>query len=148
MYLVMCTCLLYPIPVHSQMGPEDCNATLSLESSNVILTAPPGTVCIQCVFNGLVALDAAFQIDNTNIDSSKGRVVNGVLVVFDTESVFNTVNTIDILCSSAQGTHSGAVYLMSKSYCVMCAEGSSVMMFISLSCSFPPSYHHWGYCCQ
>jgi hypothetical protein len=64
------------------------------------------------VFNGLVATDGTFQIDNTNIDSSKGRVVNGVLVVFDTESVFNTVAAIDIQCTSAQGIHSGLVFLM------------------------------------
>ena len=114
----------------------------------MILTAPPGTVCIQCVFNGLVALDGTFQIDNTNIDSSKGRVVNGVLVVFDTASVFNTMAAIDIQCTSAQGTRSGLVFLTSKSYCVMCADGSGVMMFMSLSCSFPPPYHHWGYHCQ
>ena len=112
----MCTCLLYPIPVHSQLGPDDCNATLSLDRSDVILNVPPGTVCIQCVFNSVAATDATFQIDNTNIDSSKGRVVEGVLVVFDTASVFNTVNTVDIQCTSAQGIHSGAVYLRSKSY--------------------------------
>ena len=107
--------LLYPIPVHSQLGPEDCTTTISLERSDVILTAPPGTVCIQCVFNGVVAMDATFQIDNTNLDSSKGRVVNGVLVVFDTASVFNTMN-IDIQCTSGQDSHLGAVFLMSKSY--------------------------------
>ena len=111
----MCTCLLYPIPVHSQLGPEDCNATLSLDRSDLILTAPPGTVCIRCVFAGVAAMDATFQIDNTNIDSSKGRVENGVLVVFDTESVFSAMS-IDIQCTSAQGSHLGAVQLMSKSY--------------------------------
>ena len=142
------TFLLYPIPVHSQLGPEDCNATLSLNRSDLILNAPPGTLCIQCVFNSVVASDATFQIDNTNLDPSKGRVVNGVLVVFDTESVFNTVAAIDIQCISAQGTRSGLVFLMSKSYCVMCADSSVVMMFMSLSYSFPPSYHHWGYHCQ
>ena len=112
------TYLLYPIPVHSQpmLGPGDCHANLTLDTSDVILNAPPGTVCIQCVFNNVVAMDATFQIDNTNIHSSKGRVVNGVLVVFDTASVFNTVNIMDIQCSSAGGTHNGAVYLMSKSY--------------------------------
>ena len=108
--------LLYPIPVHSQLGPEDCTTTLSLDRSDVILNVPPGTVCIQCVFGSVVAMDATFEIDITNLDPSKGRVVNGVLVVFDTESVFSTVNIIDIQCSSAQGFHSGLVYLMSKSY--------------------------------
>ena len=110
------------------LGPGDCHTNFTLDKSDVILNAPPGTVCIQCVFGSVVAMNAAFQIDNTNIDSSKGRVVNGVLVVFDTASVFNTVNAIDIQCSSDGDTHAGAVYLLSKSYCVMGAQGSSVMI--------------------
>ena len=113
---------LYPIPVHSQLGPQDCIATLILASNGVVLEVPPGTVCLQCVFGSVVAADATFQIDNANIDSSTGTVVNGVLVIFDTASVFNTTSPRTISCSSGQGTLAGAVFLMSKSHYLMCIQ--------------------------
>ena len=77
----------------------------------------PGTVCIQCSVGGEVATDAVFQIDNTNIDASTGRVVDGVLVVFDTESVFGTSSSTDVQCMSVSlsASHSVKMYLESKS---------------------------------
>ena len=112
-------CFLRPIPVDSQLGPQDCNATLNLTVSDVILNAPPGTLCVQCVFNGMVATDATYRINTLEVDTDDGRVVNGVLVVFDSKSVFNTITTVDIQCSSALGTpRIVSVFLMSKSYCV------------------------------
>ena len=110
----------YSILVHSQLGPQDCMATLILAFNGVTLNVPPGTVCIQCVFGSVVATDATFQIDNADIDLSDGRIVNGVLVVFDTTSVFNTVSPRAISCSSAQGTQAGIAFLMSKSYWLVC----------------------------
>ena len=75
-------------------------------------------MCIECSVGGEVAADATFQIDNTNIDESIGRVVDGVLVVFDTESVFTTSSATDVQCTSVNlnaGYHV-VIYLESKSY--------------------------------
>ena len=104
--------------VRSQLGPDDCVDNVTISMSNIILHVPPGTVCIECSVGGEVAADAVFQIDNTNIDESIGRVVGGVLVVFDTESVFNTFSTTDVQCRSVDlnGYHGVVMYLESKSY--------------------------------
>ena len=79
---------------------------------------PPGTVCIECSVGGEVAADAVFQIDSSNINGSIGRVVDGVLVVFDTETVFSTSSATDVQCRSVDlnGYHGVVMYLESKSY--------------------------------
>ena len=62
-----------------------CAASIKLTSWDVTLSMsgdifyiPPGTVCIRCSVGGEVASDAVF---GSNIVSSEGRVVDGVLVV-------------------------------------------------------------------
>ena len=75
------------IPVHLQLGPDDCDDNVTISMNGVILYVPLGTVCIECSVGGEVANDRVFQMDNTNIDASIGRIVDGVLVVFDTECV-------------------------------------------------------------
>ena len=106
--------------MHSQqLGPENCVANFTLEVSDVVLLVPPGTVCIECVFGGVVAPDAAFRIDNSNVDENygNGTVVFGVLVVFNTEDVFDVAST-DLQCSSAAvgSAHTAIAFLQSKSY--------------------------------
>ena len=93
------------------MDSDDC---VRLEASDVILNVPPGMVCIECVFNGVVANDTEFQIDNSDIDTG---VEDGVLVVLDTENVFNTSTSTNIRCSSSvlRDEHSAIVFLNSKS---------------------------------
>jgi hypothetical protein len=81
--------------------------------SEVILYVPPGTVCIECSVGDEVAADAVFQIDNTDIKGRIGRVVDGVLVVFDTESVFTTSSTTDVQCTSLTVSHQVVMYLES-----------------------------------
>ena len=99
----------------------DQMTVLVMSMSDVILYVPPGTVCIECSVGGEVAADATFQLDNTNIDRSIGRVVDGVLVVFDTENVFTTSAT-DMQCTSVESDpnvyHSVGMYLKSKSYTI------------------------------
>ena len=98
------------------MDPEDCVDNVTLEASDVILNLPPGMVCIECVFGGVVATDTEFQIGNSDIDASVGRVVDGVLVVFDTTNVFDVTST-EIHCTSAAASDqiSAIVLLESKS---------------------------------
>ena len=78
---------------------------------------PPGTVCIQCSVGDEVANDSIFQIAGSDIDASTGRVVDGVLVVFDTESVFGTSSATDVQCMSVNlnASHSVKTYLECKS---------------------------------
>lgn len=110
---------LLHILVHSQLGPENCVDNVTLEADDVILNLPPGTVCVECVFRGVVATDAAFQIDNSNVDENydNGRVEFGILIVFNTEDVFD-ISSTDIRCSSeAVGdVHTAIAFLQSKSY--------------------------------
>ena len=86
--------------------------------SEVILYVPPGTVCIECSVGGEIANDTEFQTDNTNIDASIGRIVDGVLVVFDTESLFDRSSATDVQCMSVSlnAHHSVLIYLESKLY--------------------------------
>ena len=82
--------LYFPVN-SSQLGPENCTATELLDkpqSSLEILYVPSGTVCFECIIDGELATGAMFQIHNNEVSSSVGTVVNGTLVVFDTESTF------------------------------------------------------------
>ena len=115
------TCVHLSSPARSQLGPDDCVDNVTISMSEVILCVPPGTVCIECSAGGEVANDTDFIIDNTiindsDIDDRIGRVVDGVLVVFDTESVFTTSSATDVLCMSVDASHSVEMYLESKSH--------------------------------
>ena len=103
--------------VRSQLGPNDCVDTVSMSENALIRYVRPGIVCIQCSVGGEVANDSKFQIDDSDIDASTGRVVDGVLVVFDTESVFGTSSSTDVQCMSVDlnASHSIKMYLKSKS---------------------------------
>ena len=110
-------------PARSQLGPDDCVDNVTISMSEVILYVPPGTVCIECSVGGEIANDTEFQTNNTqingsNIDESIERVVDGVLVVFDTESVFSTSSATDVRCMSVNlnASHSVEMYLESKSH--------------------------------
>ena len=107
--------------VHSQdLGPEDCIANVSLSTGATTIEIPPGTVCVECIINGELDTDAQFQIQGSNIDPSKGRTVDGVLVLFDTENVFipNVIDNPILQCfrlSSSVSTQALVIFL-SKSY--------------------------------
>ena len=82
-------------------GPDDCVATVRVNQSTLnVVYVPNGTVCFECVFGGVVASEAMFQIANSNIDPSKATVVDGTLVVFDSGAVFNTDAPISVRCNN------------------------------------------------
>ena len=83
--------------------------------SSGVIYVPPGTVCIECVFDSILATDAQFQIDHSNIDESVGIEDNGVLVVFDTENVFSSSSTRTIRCTSDGNMAQALMVLASKS---------------------------------
>ena len=125
-----------------QLGREDCVENVTIPRMGHIVHVPPGTVCIECVFEGVVAADATFQIDNSNIDASIGRVVDGVLVVFNTESVFNSSSSSDVHCSSTglNAGHTVLLFLESKSY----YTESHCECLCLLNYSFQDSINHWS----
>ena len=87
-------------------------------SENLVFRViPPGIiVCLKCSVGDEVAADATFQIDNSNIDENTGRVVDGVLVLFDTESVFTTARRVQCMSISLNVSHSILMSLNGKSY--------------------------------
>ena len=103
----------------SQSGSVDLqcftNVTLAIDGET-FFDVSPGTVCFQCIFGGVVATDAVFEINSDDIDPSEGTVVNGTLVVFDSERVFNTITTTLVSCKipSNDLQITVRVFLMSK----------------------------------
>ena len=108
--------LLFPNTVKSsQLGPENCSATVSIDqplSQPVTVYVSSGTVCLECIVDGDLATDATFQIHNSPVSPSDGTVVNGTLVVFDSESLFST--STSVRCSSGTVTHQANVEHTSK----------------------------------
>ena len=79
-----------------------------------ILFVPSGTVCLECIVGGALATEASFQIENMQVAPSEGTVVNGTLVVFDSETTFSEENTI-VRCMSGSTSRQAFVEHGSKS---------------------------------
>ena len=103
----------------SQLGPDDCVANVTISMSEDVVPSIPGTVCIECSVGGEVANDTVFQINGSDIDASIGRVVHGVLVVFDTKSVFNIPMCVQCMSISLNVSHSVLMFLDGES-CYIC----------------------------
>ena len=73
---------------------------------------PTGTVCFQCTtYQGLVKEDATFSISNETASSIDGAmVVNGTLVITNSQDLFNTVFSTQIVCKSQRICHQVLVY--------------------------------------
>ena len=117
--------------------------------SSGVIFVPPGTVCIECVFDSVLATDAQFQIDNQNIDESVGIEDNGVLVVFDTENVFSSSSTRTIKCTNGSDGNTlkqTLVQLASKSLLSSCVQECWYFQIQSSLCSysFQTSCNHRG----
>ena len=132
--------------VRSQLGPNDCVDTVSISENPLASCVPPGTVCIQCRVGGEVANDTVFQIDGSNINESIGRVVDGVLVVFDSESVFNasvsSATYVQCINVHLNASHSVKMCLESKSQFIIIENHTQLgvipllCIVLDLSCAF------------
>ena len=71
-------------------------------------------MCLECIVGGALATEASFQIENMEVASSEGTVVNGTLVVFDSETTFSEENTI-VRCITGSTSHQAFVEHESKS---------------------------------
>ena len=80
-----------------------------------VIRTVPGALCMECIVGGEVAADTVFQIDGSKINTRIGRVVDGELVVFDTESVFTTAKRVQCMSVAHNASHSVLVSLKSKS---------------------------------
>ena len=110
--------MLFVFPVNSRLGPDGCAENVTLSMSRDIFYVLPGTVCIRCSVGGEVANDTVFQINGSSIVPSEGRVVDGVLVVNDSESVFTTAKRVQCITVSLNGNHSALISILAngKSY--------------------------------
>ena len=107
---------MYFLDPFQDLGPDDCTANVSLSTGAGTIEIPPGTVCVECIINGEVVDDVRFQLQGVNIDPSKGRTVDGVLVLFDTENVFVTDMNPTLRCFNSSGATQALVIFVSKSY--------------------------------
>ena len=90
-----------------------CVKTVKMEdtSSPNVVYVPTGTVCFQCTNpNGLVE-DAMFSINNETTSSIDGSMVlNGTLVITNSQDIFNAVSSTQIQCKSQRICHQVLVY--------------------------------------
>ena len=118
-----------PLYTHAYISfPVSCDDNITISISEDILQIIPGTMCIKCVFGGEVAADAEYQIGYSEIDRITGRVVDGVLEVFDTESVLTTSSATVVQCMSVDlnARHSVRMYLESKSHYIATCHPSII----------------------
>ncbi|CAI8025156.1 hypothetical protein GBAR_LOCUS14558, partial [Geodia barretti] len=92
---------------------DDCTATVQIVGTTSApnqIDIPLGTVCVQCVVNGVVdTATTTFLIGNSPI---QGVVDNGVLVVDDTSMTFQASPALTLRCvSGSGGVRQASVYL-------------------------------------
>ena len=92
--------------------PDICNEAVGIEESPLnIVHVPRGTVCFQCIHGGSVVTVEEYSINNMTADSVDGvMVVNGTLVVTNSESIFNAVSPTQVRCSNFRINNSVLVY--------------------------------------
>ena len=95
---------------------DNINILMSEDSACILI---PGTLCIECIVGGEVAADALYKIGDSKIDRSIGRVVDGVLVVYDSEGVFNSCVCVHCMSTAHSASHSALLYLDSKSHSIL-----------------------------
>ena len=102
----------------SQSGPDDCVESVIISESmkGDIIRIDPGIVCIKCSIGDGVATDAEFLINDVEIGADMGRVVDDVLVVFDTKSVFTIAKHVQCMSVSLNASTSVLLYVTGKSY--------------------------------
>ena len=107
------TIFIPPHSVRSQLGPDNCTVTENITSDSVVFVPPGSTVCFQCVLSGSVATDATFQINSGSVDPSDGRTEMGVLVIYDTSTVFVVSASVGCTSTSEADSATSTVILHS-----------------------------------
>ena len=81
------------------------------ESKDAARILIPGILCIECIVGGEVAADAVYKIGGSKIDRSIGRVVDGVLVVYDSESVFSSAVRMHCMSAAHNASHTALLFV-------------------------------------
>ena len=95
---------------------DDCTATVQIVgtvSAPNQIDIPLGTVCVECVVDGVVdTATTTFLIGNSPIPSSQGMLVGGVLVVDDTSMTFQASPAMTLQCvSGSEAVRQASVFL-------------------------------------
>ena len=120
---------------------ENINILMSEDSVRIRI---PGTLCIECIVGGEVAADAVYKIGDSKIDRSIGRVVDGVLVVYDSESVFSSAVRVYCMSAAHNASHSALLYLSDcKSHNTKSLfHGMKACVYVNVS--HQASSNHWN----
>ena len=100
-------------------------------------------MCIECIVGGEVAADAVYKIGDSKIDTSIGRVVDGVLVVYDSESVFDSAARVHCMSAAHNASHSALLYLDSKSHYTK-SLFHDMKACVCVNVSHQASSNHWN----
>ena len=106
LYERSCCRYQFPFTVHAQV--DQCIANITIQSNFQAVFPPPGTVCFQCSFGNGVASDSIWT---SPMDISPRTTVSGVLVISNTETVFNPSRPTSLMCSSGGITLNALVFL-------------------------------------
>ena len=121
---------------------ENINISMSESAVRILIL---GTLCIECIVGGEVAADAVYKIGDSKIDRSIGRVVDGVLVVYDSESVFKSPAHVHCISAAHNASHSALLYLHESA----CKSHHTKSLFhdieacIYVNFSVQTSSNHW-----
>ena len=137
---------IQPHPVRSQLGPDNCTVTEDITSESVVFVPPGSTVCFQCVLSGSVATDATFQINSGSVDSSDGSTEMGVLVIYNTDTVFLVQQPAAVGCTSTSEAESATSTVILHSMKPESINLGTLLTgyLITTFCSFPASGDQWA----
>ena len=119
---------------------ENINISISEDSVHILVL---GTLCIECIVGGEVAADAVYKIGDSKIDRSIGRVVDGVLVVYDSESVFSSAVRVHCMSAAHSASHSALLYVSQckSHYTKSLFHNMKACVYVNVS--LEASSNHW-----
>ena len=112
-------------------------------SEDIVRIQIPGTLCMECIVGGEVAVDAVYKIGDSKIDRSIGRVVDGVLVVYDSESVFNSAVRVHCMSAAHNASYSAIMYVpeCKSRYTISLFHDMKACVYVNVS--LEASSNHW-----
>ena len=126
--------------------PVSCDENINISmSESAVRILVLGTLCIKCIVGGEVATDAVYKIGDSKIDRSIGRVVDGMLVVYDSESVFSSAVRVHCMSAAHNASHSALLYLHESA----CRSHYTKSLFhdikacVYVNVSLEASSNHW-----
>ena len=119
---------------------EYINISISKDYVRVLIL---GTLCIECIVGSEVAADAVYKIGDSKIDRSIGRIVDGVLVVYDSESVFSSAAHVHCMSAAHNASHSALLFLSDCKSCYTKSLFHDMKACVYVNVSPEASSNHW-----